>query len=46
MRKVSTKEVLDSIASQTRLISPLGLNAKRVVAKRYSLKDATGASLE
>src|SRR5215471_7280703 len=30
----------------TRQATPLGLNARKVVAKRYSLKDAKGNSLE
>ena len=29
-----------------RRIQPLGLNAKRVISKRYSLKDAKGRALE
>ncbi|MGH9906607.1 MAG: hypothetical protein ACRD8U_13615, partial [Pyrinomonadaceae bacterium] len=38
-------------ASQTtpttrRKTQPLGLNAKRVVSKRYSLKDAKGRAIE
>jgi len=46
MSKVSQNEILQSIVSASREIVPLGLNAKRVIAKRYSLKDARGASLE
>ena len=29
-----------------RTLQPLGLNAKRVISKRYSLKDAKGRALE
>src|SRR6185436_2723488 len=29
-----------------RKLQPLGLNAKRVISKRYSLKDAKGRALE
>ncbi|MFN2492105.1 MAG: adenosylcobalamin-dependent ribonucleoside-diphosphate reductase [Pyrinomonadaceae bacterium] len=32
--------------SQRRKAQPLGLNAKRVISKRYSLKDAKGRALE
>jgi len=46
MRKVSPKETNDVKAAFDREISPLGLNARRVVGKRYSLKDARGNSLE
>src|SRR6266581_2165364 len=46
MTKVSENEILQSIVSLKRRIVPLGLNAKRVIGKRYSLKDAKGASLE
>jgi ribonucleoside-diphosphate reductase alpha chain len=46
MSKVSQNEILQSIVSLKRQIVPLGLNAKRVVAKRYSLKDAKANSLE
>ena len=46
MRKVSQKETSEVKAAFDREISPLGLNARRVVAKRYSLKDARGNSLE
>src|SRR3989449_9597578 len=46
MTKVSADEIAQSIASPKREIAPLGLNAGRVISKRYSLKDARGASLE
>jgi ribonucleoside-diphosphate reductase alpha chain len=46
MTKVSQDEILQSIVSFQRQIVPLGLNAKRVIGKRYSLKDAKGVSLE
>src|SRR6202521_2670030 len=46
MTKVSQDEVLQSIVSFKRQIVPLGLNARRVIGKRYSLKDAKGTSLE
>jgi ribonucleoside-diphosphate reductase alpha chain len=46
MTKVSHDEILQSMVSFKRDIVPLGLNAKRVIAKRYSLKDAKAASLE
>ena len=46
MRKVSQKETSEVKAAFDREISPLGLNARRVVAKRYALKDARGNSLE
>src|SRR5207244_13472783 len=46
MTKASQDEILQSIVSFRREIDPLGLNARRVVAKRYSLKDAKGNSLE
>jgi ribonucleoside-diphosphate reductase alpha chain len=46
MTKVSDNEILQSIVSLKRQIVPLGLNAKRVIGKRYSLKDVKGASLE
>lgn len=45
MTKVSEKEMSDS-TSFDRKVVPLGLNARRVIAKRYSLKDAKGNSLE
>src|SRR5712691_7948088 len=46
MTKVSHDEILQSIVSFKRQIVPPGLNAKRVIGKRYSLKDARGAYLE
>src|SRR5437763_3350028 len=46
MTKVSQNEIAESIVSFKRQIAPLGLNAKRVIGKRYSLKDAKGTSLE
>lgn len=45
MTKVSEKKI-DQIGLSTRQATPLGLNARKVVAKRYSLKDAKGNSLE
>src|SRR5258707_2743120 len=46
MTKVSDNEIFQSIVSLKRQIVPLGLNAKRVIGKRYSLKDVKGTSLE
>src|SRR5882724_8980799 len=46
MTRASQNEIPDSIVSVKRQIAPLGLNASRVISKRYSLKDARGASLE
>ncbi|HMG74515.1 MAG TPA: adenosylcobalamin-dependent ribonucleoside-diphosphate reductase [Pyrinomonadaceae bacterium] len=46
MTKASQNEIPDSIVSLQRQIAPLGLNARRVISKRYSLKDARGAFLE
>jgi len=46
MTKASQNEIPDSIVSFRRQIAPLGLNASRVISKRYSLKDARAASLE
>jgi ribonucleoside-diphosphate reductase alpha chain len=46
MTKVSPDEIAEPTASPERDIAPLGLNAQRVVSKRYSLKDVRGASLE
>ena len=45
MTKVSEKEMSESTSFE-REVAPLGLNARRVIAKRYSLKDAKGNSLE
>src|SRR2546422_1357789 len=44
MTKVN--DIPESTVSFNRQIKPLGLNARRVISKRYSLKDARGASLE
>src|SRR6266566_692137 len=46
MTKVSQNEIAESMVSLKRQILPLGLNAGRVISKRYSLKDAKGNSLE
>lgn len=46
MTKVSQNEIPEPIVSFKRQITPLGLNAKRVISKRYSLKDARATSLE
>src|ERR1700730_12363050 len=46
MTQVSQKEIPPATVSLKRQIKPLGLNARRVISKRYSLKDARGASLE
>jgi ribonucleoside-diphosphate reductase alpha chain len=46
MTKVSADEIAELIASPEREIAPLGLNARRVISKRYSLKDGRGDSLE
>ncbi len=46
MTRAAQNEILQSIVSLKRQILPLGLNAKRVIGKRYSLKDAKGNSLE
>jgi len=46
MTKVSQNEISEPGASLKRQIKPLGLNAGRVISKRYSLKDARGVSLE
>lgn len=46
MTKVSEEETAESITSPKREVAPLGLNAERVIAKRYSLKDGRGESLE
>src|SRR3954451_17759107 len=45
MTKVSEQKT-DRHESRTRQAAPLGLNGRKVVAKRYSLKDAKGNSLE
>src|SRR5882762_10147098 len=46
MTKVSADEIAQPIASSEPEIAPLGLNARRVISKRYSLKDSRGDSLE
>src|SRR5258707_6807053 len=46
MTKVSQKENQSATVSLDRQIKPPGLNARRVISKRYSLKDARGAYLE
>src|SRR5436190_13917901 len=46
MTKVSQNEIAETQAFFTRQAAPLGVNARRVIAKRYSLKDAKGESLE
>ncbi|HZI47918.1 MAG TPA: adenosylcobalamin-dependent ribonucleoside-diphosphate reductase, partial [Pyrinomonadaceae bacterium] len=46
MTKLSENEIPQSQVSVRRDIDPLGLNARKVVAKRYSLKDAKGESIE
>jgi ribonucleoside-diphosphate reductase alpha chain len=46
MTQVSQNEIPEPLVSFKRQIIPLGLNARRVISKRYSLKDARGASLE
>jgi ribonucleoside-diphosphate reductase alpha chain len=46
MTRISQKEIAEPLVSFQRRITPLGLNASRVIGKRYSLKDAKGTSLE
>jgi ribonucleoside-diphosphate reductase alpha chain len=46
MTKTAQNETPESVGSFERQIKPLGLNAMRVISKRYSLKDARAASLE
>src|SRR5438445_6266102 len=46
MTKASQDEILQSIVSFGRDIVPLGLNARRVIGKRYALKDAKGNAIE
>ena len=46
MTKVSQNEIPEPIVTFKRQAKPLGLNARKVVAKRYSLKDAKGTSIE
>src|SRR6267378_7780580 len=45
MTKVSQKNPSATVSLE-RPIKPLGLNARRVISKRYSLKDARGTYLE
>src|SRR5437660_562403 len=44
--KASTENVSSSLASARPANPPPGLNARRVISKRYSLRDAQGRSLE
>src|SRR5438046_9991013 len=46
MTKILQNEIHPPNVTFKRDIQPLGLNARRVIAKRYSLKDAKGESLE
>src|SRR5215470_5396866 len=46
MTKILPNEIHPSRVTFRREIVPLGLNARRVIAKRYSLKDAKGEPLE
>src|SRR6266478_6673909 len=46
MTKVSQNEISEPLVSYQRRITPMDLNAKRVIAKRYSLKDARGVTME
>src|SRR5438034_4074055 len=46
MTEVLRNEVSQPNVTFKRDIQPLGLNAKRVIGKRYSLKDAKGNSIE
>src|SRR5881275_1596226 len=46
LTKVSQNEISEPLVSYQRRIAPLGLNAERVIGKRYSLKDARGVSME
>jgi ribonucleoside-diphosphate reductase alpha chain len=46
MTKTAQNETPESVGSLERQIQPLGLNARRVISRRYSLKDARAASLE
>src|SRR6266498_2596150 len=46
MTKLSQNEIPEPVVSFKRQIAPLGLNARRVISKRYSLKDAKANSLE
>src|SRR5260370_12080772 len=46
MTKLSANEMAQPIASPEREIAPVGLIARLVISKRYSLKDSRGDSLE
>src|SRR5437867_6298653 len=46
MTKILQDEIHPANVTLKRDIQPLGLNAKRVIGKRYSLKDARGVSME
>ena len=46
LTKMLPNEIHSSDVTSGRQIQPLGLNAKRVIAKRYSLKDAKGNPIE
>src|SRR6266480_1960901 len=46
MTKVSQNEISEDLVSYQDQITPMGLNAKRVIAKSYSLKDARGVTME
>src|SRR5262245_46077244 len=46
MTKFLKNDIHPSDVTSSRNIEPLGLNARRVVAKRYSLKDAKGNPIE
>src|SRR5690349_17479555 len=46
MTKLSENEIPQSQVSVRRDIQPLGLNARKVVSKRYSLKDSKGEPIE
>src|SRR5437899_1074538 len=46
MTKVSQNEIAESIVSFKRQPLPPGLNARKVVSKRYSLKDAKSRAIE
>src|SRR6476659_5111307 len=45
-KQASNVNVSSSVPTTRRKTQPLGLNAKRVISKRYSLKDAKGRALE
>src|SRR5438034_5108170 len=46
MTKVSQNEIAESMVSLKRQTLPLGLNAKRVIAKRYSVRAAKSRQIE